>query len=107
MLDAEATPALFHQATAAARRIMERVEKLGVRAESVRRTRHTGAASFWPGYWRGGVEPHIPVIDRCPQTDGHFMRERFRYEPSEDVYYCPQDNPLRYRGLQRGNQAYS
>ncbi len=107
ILDVEATPALFHQETVAARRMVERVEKLGVRAESVCADKAYGSGEFLAWLLARGVQPHIPVIDRRHQTDGHFMRDRFRYEPSEDVYYCPQDKPLRYRGLQRGNQAYS
>ena len=107
ILDVEATPALFHQETVAARRMVERVEKLGVRAESVVADKAYGSGEFLAWLLAQGVQPHIPVIDRRHQTDGHFTRDRFRYEPSEDVYYCPQDKPLRYRGLQRGNQAYS
>ena len=107
ILDAEATPALFHQETVAARRMMERVEKLGVRAESVGADKAYGSGEFLNWLLQRGVQPHIPVIDRRHQTDGHFTHDQFRYEPAEDVYYCPQDKPLRYRGLQRGNQAYS
>ena len=107
ILDAEATPALFHQETVAARRMMERVEKLGVRAESVGADKAYGSGEFLNWLLQRGVQPHIPVIDRRHQTDGHFTHDQLRYEPAEDVYYCPQDKPLRYRGLQRGNQAYS
>jgi len=35
ILEVEATPALFHQEAVAARKMMERVEKLGIRAESL------------------------------------------------------------------------
>lgn len=28
-------------------------------------------------------------------------------EPSENTYYCPQGQPLRYRGQQRGSQGYA
>jgi hypothetical protein len=54
-----------------------------------------------------GVQPHIPVIDHRHQTNGRFTHDHFRYDPTENVYYCPQGEALRYRGLQRGNQANS
>lgn len=107
ILDVEATPALFHQETVAARRMVERVEKLGVRAESVCADKAYGSGEFLNWLLQRGVQPHIPVIDRRHQTDGHFTRDQFRYEPAEDVYYCPQGKPLRYRGRQRANQAYA
>jgi hypothetical protein len=47
------------------------------------------------------VQPHIPVIDRRHQSGGHFTRDQFRYSPAENVYYCPEGKPLRYRGQQR------
>jgi hypothetical protein len=30
-----------------------------------------------------------------------FTRDQFRYEPAENVYYCPEGKPLRYRGQHR------
>ena len=53
------------------------------------------------------MQPHIPVIDRRHQTDGHFTREQFRYEPAENIYYCPEGKPLRLRGVQRTSQGYA
>jgi hypothetical protein len=41
------------------------------------------------------------VIDRRHQTSARFTRDQFRYEPAENVYYCPEGKPLRYRGQQR------
>ena len=51
--------------------------------------------------------PHIPVIDRRHQTGGRFTRDQFRYEPAENVYYCPEGKPLRYRGQRRDSQGYA
>lgn len=34
-------------------------------------------------------------------------REQFRYEPTENVYYCPEGKPLRLRGVQRASQGYA
>jgi hypothetical protein len=41
------------------------------------------------------------VIDRRHQSGGHFTRDQFRYQPAENVYYCPEGKPLRYRGQHR------
>ena len=49
ILAVEATPALFHQETVAARTMMARVEKLGIHPERWVPTRRTGVESFWPG----------------------------------------------------------
>ena len=107
ILEVEATPALFHQEAVAARRMVERVQKLGVRAESLGADKAYGSGEFLAWLLEGGVQPHIPVIDRRQQTDGHFKHDQFRYAPTEDTYYCPQGKALRYRGLKRASQAYS
>ena len=39
--------------------------------------------------------------------DGHFTREQFRFEPAENVYYCPEGKPLRLRGVLRTSQGYA
>ncbi len=41
------------------------------------------------------------------QTGGHFTRDQFRYEPTENVYYCPEGKPLRYRGQRRDSQGFA
>src|SRR3989441_5895739 len=101
ILGVEATPALFHQETVAARKMMERVEKLGVRPESVGADKGYGSGEFLAWLLARGVQPHIPVIDRRHQTAGRFTRDQFHYDPAQDVYYCPEGKALRYRGLQR------
>lgn len=40
------------------------------------------------------------------QTGGRFTRDQFRYEPAEDVYYCPEGKALAYRGRRRESQGY-
>jgi hypothetical protein len=45
------------------------------------------------------IQPHIPVIDRRHQTQGHFTREQFRYEPKENAYYCPEGKALLSRSI--------
>jgi len=106
ILGVEASPALFHQQTVAARKMMERVQKLGVRPESLAADKAYGSGEFL--YWvlGQGVQPHIPVIDRQHQTYGRFTREQFRYEPAENAFYCPQGKPLRFRGVGRSSQVY-
>jgi Transposase DDE domain len=107
ILGVQATPALFHQETVAARRTVERVKKLGVQPESLGADKAYGSGEFLAWLLAQGVQPHIPVIDRRHQTDGRFTRDRFRYEPAENAYYSPEGKALRYRGLQRTSQGYA
>lgn len=89
ILAVEATPARFRQETLAARRMLERVEQLGLRPESVGADKAYGSGEFWAWLLARGIQPHIPVIDRRHQTRGHFTREHFRYEARENIYYLP------------------
>jgi len=106
ILGVQASPALFHQQTVAARNMMERVQKLGVRPESLGADKAYGSGEFLSWVLAQGVQPHIPVIDRQHQTYGRFTRQQFRYEPTENAFYCPQGKRLRFRGLGRSNQVY-
>jgi hypothetical protein len=107
ILEVEATPALFHQETAAARRMMEGIEKLGLRPKNLAADKAYGSGEFLAWVMARGVEPHIPVIDRRHQTGGRFTHDQFRYEPAENAYYCPEGKALRYRGLKIKAQSYS
>ena len=100
------TPALFHQETVAARRMIERVEKLGVRPESLGADKAYGSGEFLAWLLARDIQPHIPVIDRRHQTGGHFTRNQFRYAPAENTYYCPEGKPLHYSRLNRRGQGY-
>src|SRR5271166_1014377 len=64
-----------------------------------------GTAEFLAWLLARDIQPHIPVIDRRHQTQGHFTREHFRYEPKENAYYCPEGKALRYRGQSRGSRG--
>src|SRR5579864_3174994 len=106
ILEVEATPALFHQETVAARRMMERSEKLGLRPKNLAADKAYGSGEFLAWLMARVVEPHIPVmivairpVDASPTT--------FRYEPAENAYYCPEGKALRYRGLKVKAQSYS
>ncbi len=103
----EATPALSRQEMVAARRMIERVEKLGLRPESLGADKAYGSGEFLAWLLARGVQPHIPVIDRRHQTGGRFTRDQFRYEPAENVWYCPEGKPLRYRGQHRSMHGSS
>ncbi len=106
ILAVEATPARFRQETVAARRMLQQVEKLGLHAECLGGDKAYGSGEFLAWLLARNIQPHIPVIDRRHQTHGHFTRDQFRYEPSENAYYCPQGKPLRYSRLKRSGQAY-
>ena len=107
ILDVEATPALSRQEMVAARRMVERVEKRGLKPESLGADKAYGSGEFLAWLLARGVQPHIPVIDRRHQTGGHFTRDQFRYEPKKNVYYCPEGKPLRYRGQHRTERGSS
>jgi transposase len=106
ILGVEATPALFHQKTVAARKMMERIEKLGVKPLSLGADKAYGSGEFLAWLLARGVQPHIPVIDRRHQTDGHFTRDQFVYNSAKNAYQCPEGKTLPYRGLSRASQAY-
>ena len=106
ILGVEATPALFHQETVAARKMVDQIHKFGIRPESLAADKAYGSGEFLAWLLEHGVQPHIPVIDRRHQTGGLFTREQFRYEPAENVYYCPEGKALAYRGRRRESQGY-
>jgi transposase len=106
ILGVEATPALFHQETVAARKMMESLGKLGIQPTSLGADKAYGSGEFLAWLLARGVQPHIPVIDRRHQTDGHFTRDKFIYDPVKNTYHCPEGKPLPYRGLARSSQAY-
>jgi hypothetical protein len=93
ILDVEATPALFQQETvAAARRMIERAERLGLQPKSLGADKAYGSGEFLSWLLARDIQPHIPVIDRRHQTHGHFTRDQFRYAPAENTYYCRKGN---------------
>lgn len=47
------------------------------------------------------------VIDRRHEPRGQFTRVRFRYAPTENIYYCPEGKPLRHRGQHRTERGSS
>jgi Transposase DDE domain len=106
ILSVEPTPARLRQETLAARRMLERVSHFGVRPLHLAADKAYGSGEFLAWLLERDIQPHIPVIDRRHQTQGHFTREQFRYERKENVYYCPEGKPLRYRGLSRRSQGY-
>jgi transposase len=107
ILAVEATPARFRQESLAARRMLERVKKLGLRPECLGADKAYGSGEFLAWLLARDIQPHIPLIDRRHQTRGHFTRDQFRYEPTENVYYCPEGKPLRYRSRRRDSQGYA
>ena len=106
ILAVEATPARFRQETIAARRMLGRMEKLGLHPDSVGADKAYGSGEFLAWLLARDIQPHIPVIDRRHQTRGRFTRDAFRYEPQENAYYCPEGKPLHYRGQRHSSQGY-
>jgi transposase len=107
ILAVEATPARFRQEMLAAKRMLEQVNKLGLRPESLGADKAYGSGEFLAWLLQRNIQPHIPVIDHHHQTGGRFTREQFRYEPAEDAYYCPEGKPLRFYSQRREAQGYA
>ena len=106
ILGVEATAARFSQETIAARRMVERAEKLGIRPEDLGADKAYGSGEFLAWLLDRGVQPHIPVIDHRHQTKGRFTRDQFRYEPAENAYYCPEGKVLSFNGRRRESRGY-
>ncbi|MGA2263785.1 MAG: IS1182 family transposase [Acidobacteriota bacterium] len=106
ILGVEATPARFRQETLAARRMLQQVkEKFGISPESLGADKAYGSGEFLAWLLDQSIQPHIPVIDRRHQTHRRFTRDQFQYDPGEDVFRCPQGQPLRYHSMNRQNQG--
>ena len=105
ILSVHATPARFSQEPLAARRMLEHVGQFGIHPQSLAADKAYGSGEFLAWLLERNIQPHIPVIDRRHQTQGHFTREQFRYEPKENAYYCPEGKPLHYRGPRRSSQG--
>jgi hypothetical protein len=105
ILSVDATPFLFSQETLAARRMVEHVSQFGIHPQNLAADKAYGSGEFLAWLLARNIQPHIPVIDRRHQTQGHFTREHFRYEPKENAYYCPEGKTLRYRGQSRGSRG--
>jgi Transposase and inactivated derivatives len=103
ILSVHATPALFSQETLAARRMVEHVGQFGIYPQNLAADKAYGSGEFLSWLLARNIQPHIPVIDRRHQTQGHFTRDHFRYEPKENAYYCPEGKPLHYRGQRRSS----
>ena len=66
ILAVEATPARFRQEMLAAKRMLEQVNKLGLRPESLGADKAYGSGEFLAWLLQRNIQPHIPVIDPPP-----------------------------------------
>ena len=107
ILGVEATRARRGQEALAARRLLQQAqERFGIQPESLGADTGYGSGEFLAWLLERQIQPHIPVIDRRHQTHRHYTREAFHYDPSEDVYICPQGQALRYHGENRTVQGH-
>jgi hypothetical protein len=81
ILGVEATPALFHQETVAARKMVDQIHKFGIRPETLAADKAYGSGEFLAWLLEHGVQPHIPVIDRRHQTGGSSRASSFVMNP--------------------------
>jgi hypothetical protein len=80
VLGVEATVARFSQETAAPQKMVEQVQKLGLKPESLGADKAYDSGEFLARRLDRGVQLHVPVIDRRHQTKGRFTRDQFRYD---------------------------
>ena len=106
IVEVEATPAGYPQEARAAKKMMERMQKLGQRPRSLRGDMGYGKGEFLAWLLSQGVEPHIPPKDHRHRIQAEITQEDFRYEAKENVYYCPEGKVLTYVGPARSNQAH-
>ncbi len=110
IVDVEATPARLSQEIVAVKAMLTRAEEtFGFDPGCLGADKSYGTGPFLTWLLTRGTAPHIPVLDRTAQTDGMFTRESFTYEEVDDVWRCPADHDLIYRGLERktGMKRYS
>jgi len=107
ILGVEGTQARFRQEMLAAQRMLVQVkERFGVCPESVGADKAYGSGEFLAWLLERNIQPYIPVIDRRHQTQQHFTRDQFQYDPAENAFRCPQGQTLRYSSVYRRKQGY-
>ena len=105
ILDVEATPARFSAEVAAARTLITRAKaKLGIAPVQLAADKAYGNGPSLGWLIDQGIMPHVPVIDRTRQRDDFFTRDAFRYDCNANVYHCPNDKLLTYRGTVQASQ---
>src|ERR1700724_2342243 len=117
IVDVEATTAIRQAEVTAAKRMIERSLE-GFALDPARLIGDTAYGSAEMLNWLvhdGGIEPHIPVVDKSQRPDGTFSREDFAYDHISDTYRCPAGKTLqRYRrrvtaprsGVMKNNMVY-
>ncbi len=106
ILDVEATPARFSAEVAAARTLITRAKaKLGIVPVQLAADKAYGNGPLLGWLIDQDITPHVPVIDRTRQRDDFFTRDAFRYDRNANVYHCPNDKLLTYRGTVQASQV--
>jgi hypothetical protein len=99
-MDVEATTAVRQAEVTAAKRMIERtIGRFGTWPEKLIADTGYGSAEMLAWLVEDkAIEPHIPVFDKSPRTDGTFSREDFAYDRRGDLYRCPGGKPMRTSG---------
>lgn len=106
ILDVEATPARFSAEVAATRTLITRAKaKLGIVPVQLAADKAYGNGPLLGWLIDQDITPHVPVIDRTRQRDDFFTRDAFRYDRDANVYHCPNDKLLTYRGTVQASQV--
>src|SRR5690606_3709919 len=57
------------------------------------------------GLFQEGILPLSPRVDYHSHK-GFYTQDLFRYDPQNDVYYCPQNQILKKQGQYRENRSF-
>ena len=96
IVDVEASRSIRQAAVGAAKTMIERTEeRFGLKPERlVGDTAYRAAPMLNWLVEKKGIAPHIPVFDKSKRDDGTFSRSDFRYDPTSDIYHCPEGKRL-------------
>ena len=97
IVDVEATPAYRTQEVESTKTMVDRVEQ----RFNLKPQRLVGDTAYGTGAMLGwmveekGIEPHVPVWQRPPRSDGTFPNSDFNWIEQSDEYRCPAGHALR------------
>jgi transposase len=97
IVDVEATPAHRSQEVESTKTMIDRVEQ----RFALKPKRLVGDTAYGTGPMLGwmveekGIEPHVPVWQRPPRSDGTFPNSDFHWIEQSDEYRCPAGHALR------------
>ena len=99
IVDVEATPARTAQEVIAANTMLDRVASVHhIEPDVLAADKRYGTGSFLAWLKQRAVTAHIPVLNHQQLTKDLLPREAFIFDPTRNVYICPQGKQLAHRG---------